>query len=343
MIRIRLVSCAVGCASLVLGCSTGTTSVESARPSAPGPALSASPTTTASPSPSLDLPTPVDIEAAGALAIDGIPADWTVVVDGQAWIAGPSQSIWVFDASGRTVHKVPVPGACESMDTGFGAVWSASCEPAGIYRVNPRTFAVDRVDFEDPIADSEASVGAGEGAVWVVAGAASDLLLGVDPRKLKVVHRFPIPAGGAGVRAAFGGVWVTMPNDDELLRVDPSSGQVVATIPVGDGPRFLAVGESSVWVMNQTPGTISRVDPATNEVTATIATSMQVYGGDLAVGGGSVWVRGGPELLFRVDPKTNRVTEWYRPDAGSGSAAADDDAVWVTAHDVSKIWRLPLK
>jgi hypothetical protein len=36
------------------------------------------------------------------------------------------------------------------------------------------------------------------------------------------------------------------------------------------------------------------------------------------------------------------VTERYGPEVGSGSAAADDEAVWITAHDVGKIWRLSL-
>jgi YVTN family beta-propeller protein len=124
--------------------------------------------------------------------------------------------------------------------------------------------------------------------------------------------------------------------------VDAATGEVVATIDVGPGPRFLAVGEGGVWVMNQTDGTISRVDPTTDTVIATIDSGAQIFGGDIAVGGGSVWVRGGPELLARIDPATNLVTERYGPDAGSGSVAADDDAVWVTAHDVSMIWRLPL-
>jgi hypothetical protein len=31
------------------------------------------------------------------------------------------------------------------------------------------------------------------------------------------------------------------------------------------------------------------------------------------------------------------------PSAGSGGVAADDDAVWITAHDVTTIWRLLLR
>jgi virginiamycin B lyase len=344
--NLRFVAAVLVSASLVLGCASA--GAPAASPAASGvasaaPSPSASASAAPSPSPSSSLPGPVDIAAAGALTIEATPAiDWVVVVDGHAWIAGPGEGIGIFDKSGKMVASAAVIGQCESMDVGFGAVWSATCARPGIYRIDTKTRKVDLADLGEPIMDSERSVGAGEGAVWIVAGASSDVLLGIDPKTLKVAHRYEVPAGSAAVRAGLGGIWVTRPDNDELLHVDPSSGKVVATIAVGDGPRFLAVGEGGVWVMNQTDGTVSRVDPRTDTVTATIATSMQIYGGDMAVGGGSVWVRGGPELLFRIDPATNLVTDWYRPDAGSGGAAADDDAVWVTAHDVSTIWRLPL-
>ena len=228
------------------------------------------------------------------------------------------------------------------MDTGFDAVWSASCTPAGIIRIDAKTGAVRHEPLEPRIVDSEASVGVGEGGVWVVAGAASDVLVEIDRETLHVRHRYQIPAGGAGVRAGLGGVWVTRPAADEVLHVDPASGKVVATIAVGRGPRFLAVGEGGVWVMNQTDGSVSRVDPKTDVVTATIDAGEEIHGGDIAVGGGSVWVRGGPALLARIDPANNLVTERYSPHPGSGSVAADKEAVWVTAHDVATIWRLPL-
>ena len=225
-----------------------------------------------------------------------------------------------------------------STPSGWRAVFQG-----GSIRIDAKSGAVELAAVDLPLPDSEASVGAGEGAVWVVAGMPADTLVAVDPKSLEVVHQFTIPSGSAGVRAGLGGVWVTRPGADELLHVDPATGEVVATIDVGPGPRFLAVGEGSVWVMNQTDGTVSRVDPATDTVTATIDSGAQIFGGDIAVGGGSVWVRGGPELLARIDPATNLVTERYGPDSGSGSVAADDDAVWVTAHDVSRIWRLPLR
>ena len=167
-------------------------------------------------------------------------------------------------------------------------------------------------------------------------------LVKVDPGTLEVTDTYEMPNGAGPVRAGLGAVWVTNPVMSALHRVDPAMGEVTDTIEVGPGPRFLAVGEGGVWVMNQEDGTVSHVDPATNAVVATIDTGIPIEGGDIAVGGGSVWVRGGPELLARIDPATDAVIERYRPPAGSGSVAADDGAVWVTAHDVSTIWRLPL-
>ena len=302
------------------------------------------PVVTSPSAPTSALPAPVDIETAGAQAITATPnVDWVVIVKEKAWVAGLGDGIGIINSKGDVERSIEVEGWCEAMDTGFGSVWAASCEPPGLIRIDAATGQVRRAEFTAPINDSEASVGAGEGAVWLVAGLASEQLIGVDPEKLTVAHEYTIPAGGAGVRAGLGGVWITRPSSDELLRVDPASGAVVATIKVGPGPRFLAIGEGSVWVMNQMDGTVSRVDPATNIVSATIDVGDTIHGGDIAVGAGSVWVRGGPELLAQINPVTNLVTQRFGPNAGSGSVAADENAVWVTAHDVSLIWRLPLQ
>ena len=248
----------------------------------------------------------------------------------------------IFDKTGAK-ESVAASGACEATDVGFGAVWSARCDPAGIIRMDAKTHVVDQADIAASIVDSEASVGAGEGAVWVVAGDDADHLLKIDPKTLKVVATYPIPQASAGVRAGLGGIWITRPLSGELIRVDPATGKWAATIHVGQGPRFLAVGEGAVWVMNQTDGSVSRIDPKTNKVTATTDVGSEIHGGDITVGGGSVWVRGGPWMLARIDPATNLTVQRYGPEVGSGSAAADDDAAWISAHDVAKIWRLPLR
>ena len=66
-------------------------------------------------------------------------------------------------------------------------------------------------------------------------------------------------------------------------------------------------------------------------------------GGDLAVGGGFVWARVSGWLVSKIDPTTSEVVARYGPPAGSGSVAADETALWISAHDVDVVYRLPLR
>ncbi len=322
--------------------STATTP-ETSSPAATSPPPSSS--STPSSSPTAALPDPVDIVEAGATAIPATDStDWVVIASDHAWISGTGDGIGQYDDEGQLVGSVPLEGWCGSMDVGFDAIWTATCEPSGLARIDPATATVSgQVEFDEAIPDSETSVGAGEGAVWIVVNSFPRHLLKVDPDAMEVVETFELPLDAGPVRAGLGGVWVTNPTGGELLHVDPETGEIVASIDVGAYPRFLAVGEDSVWVMNQIHGSVSRIDPETDEVIATIPVGRAIQGGDIAVGGGYVWVRGGPELLAKIDPATNEVVERYGPPAGSGSVAANDDAVWVTAHDVETVWRLPLR
>jgi len=192
----------------------------------------------------------------------------------------------------------------------------------------------------------EGSVGAGEGQVWAVTATArgGKRLVQIDPGANRVVDEVPLPLTVAGVRAGMGGVWVTDPSNARLLRLDPANGRVVARIPVGVGARFLTVGEGAVWVQNNSDGTVTRVDPATDEAAATIPVDQGVVnGGDLAVGGGSVWARVTSSLVTEIDPASNTAVARYGMPEGSGSVAADDGSVWITAHDVDAVYRIPLE
>jgi hypothetical protein len=78
-------------------------------------------------------------------------------------------------------------------------------------------------------------------------------------------------------------------------------------------------------------------------VTATVKVDDgPIDGGDLAIGGGYVWARVSSWLVTKIDPTTARVVARYGPAAGSGSVAADEVAVWVSAHDADLVYRLPL-
>ena len=290
-----------------------------------------------------------DIGAAGATQLTVTPfADWVVTAEGSAWVAVGEAVTQLDGGDGAQLATVPVPGeTCLAMDVGFDSVWVGACQTdaPSIVRIDPATATVVAT-IPLPIRDlqAESSVAAGEGAIWAVDdGSIEQLLVKVDPQTNAVVATFPMPGGLSGVRAGYGGVWVAKTNADVVLHIDPADGSILSEIAVGARPRFLAVGEGSVWVLNEDDGTVSRIDPTTDTVIATIPVSSRaVIGGDIAVGGGSVWARVSDQLVSRIDPASDTVVARYGPPSGSGSVAADDEAAWISSN-VGGIWRLPLE
>jgi virginiamycin B lyase len=147
--------------------------------------------------------------------------------------------------------------------------------------------------------------------------------------------------GAASVRVGAGSVWVSNPVEDVVQRIDPDTRKVIRTIKTGRGPRFFDVGEGAAWTLDQVDGTVTRIDADTNR-TVRIAARVRGEGGDLTVGGGSVWARGSDKLLTRIDPKRRTVVARYRPSSGSGAVIVGGGAVWISAHDVNTVWRLRL-
>jgi virginiamycin B lyase len=304
-------------------------------------------TVASTPLPTLSLPPLVDIVDAGARPFQVTPSpDFAIIAAGNLVASGIDKGIGMVDATGKVVASWTIPGeTCGAFAVSDAYVWSATCTGAGLVAIaiegqgSPPT----SVELGSTMPDSESSIGVADETVWIVITAFPRQLVKVDARTFKVLARYDIPGSVTAVRAGLGGVWIADVANSAIVRFDPVTEAVVATIEVGKRPQFLAVGEGAVWVMNQLDGTVSRIDPASNTVTATIAVGEPIEGGDIAVGGGFVWLRGSTTLLFKIDPKTNAVVARYGPSSGSGSVAADDDAVWITAHDITTVWRLPLR
>ena len=292
------------------------------------------------------------IQAAGGETIDATAdADWTLVSGGVAWVTGLGDGMGRFDAAtGGQLPSVKLPqGPCAAAAAGFGSVWTATCDELGIAKIAPS----GKIDAWLPVPQlainhGESSIGAGEGAVWALEDRTGDELCSgcglvkIDPKDAEIEAHFEIPPDATAVRAGLGGVWIVYQGESAVLRVDPDTGEVVAAIAVGQYPLFFDVGEGGVWVMNQLDGSVSHIDPDANEVVATIAVEGRINGGDLTVGDGSVWLRGGYELVAQIDPRTDRVVARYGKPAGSGSASAGAGMLWISAHDVSEIYRIPV-
>ncbi len=244
-------------------------------PASPPPA--AAPTTTGSEPDAL--PVLRDITAIGASTIKASPSpDWTVAAAGSVWVAGVGPGLQRYDATtGAMTGEVAIYSVCSAMDQGFGSVWAMSCDYSSpkLVRIDAATGASTAEIAMPARLPAESSVGAGEGAVWLLTSGSPRQLLAVDPGTNTVARTLPAPDGATAVRAGLGAVWVSIAAPGQLVRLDPTSGQVVATINLGPSASFLTVGPDAVWVISPSNATVSRVNPATNTVTATITGVVQ--------------------------------------------------------------------
>lgn len=334
----------------LLACDGGEGEASSAGPSA-------AEAQTLSPQPEPELPGITSVRQADGQAIRApSSADWVLVDFARTWVSAMGKGIGFFDArTGRRQGSVPVPQSpCAGMDSGFGAVWTATCGKRGVARVDPETGTVTGWVAVDVPAEGESSIGAGEGGIWAIADGddcSGCVLVRIDPETVEIADTYDVPEGGTAVRAGLDGVWITYFAEDRIVRVDPETGAIVAETDVGSGPRFLDVGEGGVWVMNQSEGSVSHVDPTSDRVVATIPVDPgEIFGGDVMVGAGFVWLRASAELVAQIDPATDRVVARIGEPQASGGVHAGEGQLWIVGH-VEKpedrwravIYRIPLK
>jgi virginiamycin B lyase len=289
----------------------------------------------------------INVNKAGAKKIR-ITGDWLAAGRGGIWLSGRHEIYRLNRRSGRRVARIPIPeGPCQATEAGAGAVWTATCDVPGLAKLDTERNRVAR-HVELPVSRDyfgEGSIGVGAGAVWLVTDGpdcTTCRISRVSTRTMQVTAEIPVRIGAAGVRFGAGSVWVTNPVEDVVQLIDPDTREVTRTIGTGRGPRFFDVGEGAAWTLDQVDGTVTRIDADTGR-TARIAAGVRGEGGDLTVGGGSVWARGSDRLLTRIDPERRRVVARYGPSSGSGAVIVGAGAVWISAHDVNTVWRLPLE
>jgi virginiamycin B lyase len=311
---------------------------------------------TPSPQPEPELPAITTVRQAGAQAIPApSSADWIVVESGRAWVSAMGDGIGIYDAdTGRLQNSVAVPQEpCAAMDWGFGALWTATCGERGVARIDPGSGDVTGWVAVDVPADGESSVAADEGGVWTIADGddcSGCVLIRIDPETVEIADTYDVPEGGTAVRAGLGGIWITYFDEDRVARIDPETGEVDAEIDVGGGPRFLDVGEGGVWVMNQSEGSVSHVDPTSDTLVATIPVDPgDIFGGEVIVGEGFVWLRANAELVAQIDPATDRVVARIGRPQASGGVDANEGQLWIAGHFErpqgwrAMLYRIPLR
>jgi ABC-type branched-subunit amino acid transport system substrate-binding protein/streptogramin lyase/predicted Ser/Thr protein kinase len=221
-------------------------------------------------------------------------------------ITATDDSAWIMDARRNALLRVDAaygsvdnqlrltPGLRPTragVDVGLGAVWVTDGTPR-LRKLDQGDGSVLRIfDAGQPLED----LAVGAGSVWVVSGAAAQVLQ-VDPSSGSVRARIPISGragltGPAPIAIAVGenAVWVLNGNTPSVTRIDPSLATVTATIPLGVGsnPSAIATGAGSVWVSLTGTGTLARIDAGDHSLR-----SISLGGAPtgVTVGQGRVWV-----------------------------------------------------
>ena len=246
------------------------------------------------------------------------------------------------EASDNSVTDIPIEGAIGSfrgIAIGEDAVWIPNVGSMTIYKVDPRAKRIVLKIAAD-LWGSEGSIGVGEGSVWAVIGAESKALVRYDAATGAETAKIELPSASSGVIVDFGSVWVTGTENGELYRVDPKTDQIAATIGVNSQPRFLTSGEGSIWVLSQGEGTVQRIDGKSGELLATIAADAKGEGGDIAVGGGSVWITTMLVPVIKIDPQTNSLVGKFKRPRGvylGDAIRYGDGSLWISGNSVSRI------
>jgi len=278
------------------------------------------------------------------------------------FLATDGDDAWVIDDNNSRIQKISVkkdtplltihlPGACGAPVVGFDALWVMSCSENTLYKIDTRTGRV-LGKMATGIADDqgEISLATGEGSVWLLTDSAG-ILERIDPLRVKVRARITVRPHSYCAGFGYHSIWVTNTGDHSVQRIDCRSNQVVQTIPVGRRPRFLAVGEQGIWTLNQGDGTVTRIDPVTNKVVASIDAKVPGGGGDIAAGGGKIWIvsTNKERPLQRINPATNAIGTIYTYEGADhrrqlrvdGAVRVSGKYVWISNLYGGIVWVLP--
>ena len=245
------------------------------------------------------------------------------------WMMSEGRLIRV-NAADNSAVEIELPAADDSgslpeidryrgIAVGEGGVWVPDVANSTIYKVDPQFLKVI-LTIPTDMFGSQRSIGIGEGSVWVITFEDKNrTLTRYNASSGTLEARVVLPRPGNGVLVDYGSVWVTAATKGELYRIDPKTNQVADVIALPAQSHLLASGYGSIWIPFDTVDILQRIDGRTGEVQATIQTNPldMETDGDIAEGGGYIWLISRRSGLARIDPTTNSVKGLFRPTSGS--------------------------
>ena len=182
----------------------------------------------------------------------------------------------------------------------------------------------------------------------------------LDPQTGKLLATVPLGAAPSSVAVGAGAVWVLDANDKTISAIDPEtrSREVFSS---SSTPTDLAVGDDAVWIGNafregvfsttSYPESVSRLDPETRAVVKTIplprpsvvqfnASPLPRLLEHIAVTSDAVWVVGGDQGVYRIDPRTNLRVGGRVKGVKAVGIAAGGGGVWVIEFGEARVARI---
>jgi virginiamycin B lyase len=144
----------------------------------------------------------------------------------------------------------------------------------------------------------------------------------------------------------YGAVWIANRAVGTVQRIDPTTNRVTSVKPLYSQPcAGMATGFGSIWSANCSGGEIDRIDPHTLSPVAHITASVATDEGQIAADANGVWFisqtdSATADVLERIDPKTNKVTQHIRIPQGSAAVASGFGSEWVTTPTAATVERI---
>lgn len=273
-------------------------------------------------------------------------ADWMAFGFGSVWIVNyrPSRLSRVDATTNRLSADIPLGrNGCLGVVVALERVWVPTCGDGVVNEIDPATDSIVRRIAAPIKTGREGAVAFADGALWIpdnLSDSNSASVARLDLRSGAIQGHVTTGRRSDVAIAGFGSVWVSSSAENAVTRIDPATNQVLAKIVVGRSPKFMAAGEGAVWVQNRYDGSVSRIDPATNREVARIAAWAPTLAGDIAAGGGAVWLSVNGMPVTRIDPNTNAVTHQYVGGDGIDAIRWGAGALWIADHALGQLWRI---
>jgi len=268
--------------------------------------------------------------------------DWLGMGFGSVWVSVSTKNeiVRINPKTNAIEARIKVGAEpCYGIGIGESNVWVLNCKSQTLTRIRPKDNTVDRIKPVRIAPHGEGGIAVDNDDVWYVSNedGHSSTLVKLSGRTAETVT---VGADSSVVNSAFGSIWVTSSGEGKVYRVDPKQLKVIAKTDVPASPRFTAIGEGAVWVLSQSDGSVSRIDPATNTVVANIAAKVPGSGGDIASGGGYIWVAASGTPLLRIDPRSNKVVDQYGNYKRADAIRFGFGSVWVSDQGKGDLWRI---